>query len=114
MIDTGGDHVNTIALTMVVFTTAALRDRDRPLDVTLGDILSYFHADPPRIGRGMHPVRRLLEVGCSDANEQVIDLKGLFTAHPLPVGFPSAQVCILTSGPHEACRDGDHVVSSAT
>jgi hypothetical protein len=88
MIDTGGDHVNTIALTMVVFTTAALRDRDRRLDVTLGDILSYFHADLPRIGRGgttVHPVRHLLEVGGSDANEQVIDLKGLFVAHLLPV-----------------------------
>jgi hypothetical protein len=59
MIDTGGDRVNTIALTMFVFTTAAPRDRDRPLDVTLGDIPSYLHADLPRIGRGgttMQPV----------------------------------------------------------
>ncbi len=62
MIDTGGDRVNTIALTMVVFTTAAPRDRDRPLDVTLGDIPSYLHADLPRIGRGgtaMRPVSGL-------------------------------------------------------
>jgi hypothetical protein len=50
--DTGGDRVNTMALTMVVFMTAAPRDRDRPLDVTLGDVLSYLHADLPGIGRG--------------------------------------------------------------
>jgi len=62
MIDTGGDRVNIIALTMVVFTTAAPRDRDRPLDVTRGDILSHLHADLPRIGRGgttMQPVNEL-------------------------------------------------------
>jgi hypothetical protein len=60
--DTGGDRVNTITPTMVVFTTAAPRDRDRPLDVTLGDILSYLHADLPRIGRDgttMRPVSGL-------------------------------------------------------
>jgi hypothetical protein len=45
MVDVGGDRVNTIALTIVVFTTAAPRGRDRPLDVTLGDILSYLQAD---------------------------------------------------------------------
>ena len=54
-IDTGGNRVNTIALTMVVFTTAATRDRDPLLDVTL----SYLYADLPRIGGGgttMRPV----------------------------------------------------------
>ena len=62
MIDTGGDRVNTIALTMVVFTTAAPHDRGRLLDVTLGDIPSYPHADLPRIGTGgttMQPVSGL-------------------------------------------------------
>ena len=76
--DTGGGRVNTIALTMAAFTTAAPRDRDRHLDVTLGDMLNYLHADLPRIGRGgttMQLIRRLLEVGCGDANEQVIDLE---------------------------------------
>lgn len=70
--------------------TAAPRDRDHPLDVTLGVILSCRHADPPTpaadmtkmsvrvsvlgIGRGGTAVqcdRRLVEVGCGDANEQV-------------------------------------------
>jgi hypothetical protein len=46
-IDTGGDRVDTIALTVVVFATAAPRDRDRPLDVTPGDILNCRHADLP-------------------------------------------------------------------
>lgn len=80
-IDTGGDRVDTIALTAVVFVTAAPRDRDR-LDVTPGDILSCRHADLPTpmanmtkttlrvsvlgIGRGgttMQCDRHLLEVG---------------------------------------------------
>jgi len=88
--DTGGDRVDTIALTVVVFVTAAPRDRDPPLDVTPGVILSCHHADLPTpkvnmtntsvrvsvlgIGRGGTAVqrdRRLLEVGCGDANEQV-------------------------------------------
>jgi hypothetical protein len=75
MMDTGGGRVNTIALTMAAFTTAAPRDRDRHLDVTLGDILNYPHADLPRIGRGGTTMQHLLEVGCGDANEQVIDLE---------------------------------------
>lgn len=97
VIDTSGDRVSTIALT--IFTTAAPRDRDHPLDVTLGDIPSYLHTDLPRIGRGgttRQPVRRLLEVGRGDIIEQVIDL---FAVHPLPVStisFLSAQQCILT------------------
>lgn len=71
MIDTGGE----IALIMAAFTTAAPRDRDPPLDVTLGDVLSYLHVDLPGIvrdGTTMEPIRHLLEV---DTNEQVIDLK---------------------------------------
>ena len=75
MIYIGGNRVNTIALTMVAFTTAVPHDRDPPLDVTLSDILSYFHDDLPRIGRGgitIQPIRRPLEV---DTNKQVIDLK---------------------------------------
>jgi hypothetical protein len=85
MMNPGGNRVNTIALTMTAFTTAAPRDRDPPLDMTLGDILSYPHDDLPRIGRGgitIQPIRCLLEV---DANEQVIDFKGSFAVHPLPV-----------------------------
>ncbi len=33
----------------------------------------------------MQRVRRLLEVGCGDANEQVIGLEGSSAASPLPV-----------------------------
>ncbi len=132
IIDTGGDRVSTIALTVVVCATAAPRDRDHPLDVTPGDILSCLHADLPApvvnmtkksvgvgvlgIGRGgitMQCTGHLLEVGRGDANEQVIDSEGSSATHPLPV-YPTTQQCILPSGVHEAYSDGDRVVSSAT
>lgn len=103
-IDTGGDRVDIIALTVGVFATAAPRDRDRHLDVTPGDILSCRHADLPTpivkmtktsvrvsvlgIGRG------LLEVGCGDANEQVTEVR-LPLIRCLYVGCLSAQQCIL-------------------
>lgn len=89
-IDTGGDRVDTIALTVAVFVTAAPRDHDHPLDVTPGVTLSCRHADPPtpivnmtkmsvrvsvlgigRGGTGVQCDRPLLEVGSGDANEQV-------------------------------------------
>jgi hypothetical protein len=99
MIDVGGDRVNTIALTIVVFTTAAPRGRGRPLDVTLGDILSFLQADLEKIGRGgttMQPVTRLLEVGWGDANKQVIDLKvRLLLIRCLYVGFPPARAFFI-------------------
>lgn len=72
MINTGGDRVNTMALTMIVFTTTAPRDRDRPPDVTLRGILSYLHLDQPGIGSGrtiIQPVKPLLEMGRGDENE---------------------------------------------
>lgn len=72
MIDTGRDRVNTMALTVVVFTTTGSRDRDRPLDVTHRGISSCLHVDRPRIGSGRtttQPVKRLLEMGRGDENE---------------------------------------------
>jgi hypothetical protein len=103
-IDSGSDRVDTTALTVVGFATAAPRDRDRPLNATPGVILSCRHADLPiplenmtktsvrvsvlGIGRGgttMQRDRRLLELGCGDADEQVTDLGGSSAVHPLPV-----------------------------
>lgn len=86
-IDTGGNRVDTIALTVAVFVTAAPRDRDHPLDVIPGVALSCRHADPTPIvnmtkmsvrvsalgigrgGTGVQCDRHLLEVGCGDAND---------------------------------------------
>ena len=126
-IDTGGDRVDSIALTGAVFVTAAPRDRDHPLDVTLGVILSCRHADPPSpaadmtkmsvrvsvlgIGRGGTAVqcdRRLVEVGCRDANEQVTLRRFVsrsYAACTIVVFLPNSAT--FSSGVHEACRDGD-------
>lgn len=100
-IDTGGDRVDTIAQTVVGFATAVPRDRDHPLDATLGVILSCRHADLPipienmtkmsvrvsvlGIGRGGTTIqcdRHLSDVGHGDADEQVTDLGGSSAVHP--------------------------------
>ena len=125
MIDIGGDRVDTIALTVAVFASAAPRDRDRPLDVTHVDIPSCPHADLPTlvittkssvkvsilgVGRGGTTIQRdsrLLKVGCGDANEQVTVFGGSSAARLLPVRFlPNA------SGVHEACIIGMAILST--